>query len=190
MELFDAIYSRRAVRDYSSQMVGRDTLDRLIDAAIQAPSAVNRQPWIFSIIQDQDLLDRISEKAKALMLASAPAGEMGDHFRTLLSDPAYHIFYHAPALVVISAQTDERWAVEDCSLAAQNFMLAARALGLGTCWIGFADAYLQTPDGKSIIQLDPVVHPVAPIIVGHPKAYPAPVPRKAPRVQWVPPSPL
>jgi len=190
METFDAIYGRRAVRDYLPQCIERDRLDRLIDAATQAPSAVNRQPWIFSVVQDQDLLDRISEKSKTLMLETSPAGAAGDHFRTLLTDPSFQIFYHAPALIVISAEIDERWAVEDCSLAAQNLMLAVHAMGLGSCWIGFAEGYLETAEGKAMIQLDPAVRPVAPIIVGHPKTMPQPVARKAPRVQWVPASPL
>jgi nitroreductase len=190
MEIFDAIYRRRAVRDYATKAVTREVLDRLIDAAIQAPSAVNRQPWIFTVIQDQDVLDRISKKAKALMLGAELPGEAGEHFRTLLGDPAYQIFYHAPALIVISAEADERWAVEDCSLAAQNLMLAACAIGLGSCWIGFAEGYLRTPEGKNAIQLDARVRPVAPIIVGHQKTVPPPVPRKAARVQWVPASPL
>lgn len=186
MEIFDAIYRRRAVRDYTTQAVARETLDRLIDAAIQAPSAVNRQPWIFTVVQDQDLLDRISVKAKTLMLASTPSGGAGEHFRTLLSDPAYQIFYHAPALIVISGEPDERWVVEDCSLAAQNLMLAACAMGLGTCWIGFAEDYLQSPEGKRAIQLDAGVRPVAPIIVGYPKTLPPPVARKPARVHWGP----
>jgi nitroreductase len=190
MDLFDAIYRRRAVREYRTQCVAPDTIDRLIQAAIQAPSAVNRQPWIFSIVQDQDLLDHISAKAKSQMLETLPPGESGEHFRTLLSDPAFQIFYHAPALIVISAETSERWAVEDCALAAQNLMLAACGLGLGSCWIGFAEGYLQSAEGKSLIQVDPAVRPVAPIIVGHPKELPPPVPRKPPRVQWVPGSPL
>jgi nitroreductase len=189
MEIFDVIYRRRAVREYTTQCVARDTLVRLIDAAIQAPSAVNRQPWIFTVVEDQDLLDHISKEAKALMLESAAGGGTTEHFRAMLGDPSFQIFYHAPALVVISAESDERWAVEDCCLAAENLMLAACAMGLGTCWIGFAEAYLQSPEGKHIIQLDPMVRPVAPIIVGHPKALPPPVPRKVPRVQWVPSSP-
>lgn len=183
MEISEAIYGRRAVREYTSEHVTHDTLTRLIDAAIQAPSAVNRQPWIFSVVQDQDLLNRISQKSKAFMLETAIAGT--DHFLSLLADPSFHIFYHAPALIVISAGTDDRWAVEDCSLAAQNLMLAAYGIGLGSCWIGFAEGYLQTDEGKSAIQLRSDGRPVAPIIVGYPKGLSPRVPRREPRVQWL-----
>ena len=55
----------------------------------------------------------------------------------MLNDPKFHIFYHAPVLVVIAAAEPTDWAVEDCALAAENLMLAAYAKGLGTCWIGW-----------------------------------------------------
>jgi nitroreductase len=79
------------------------------------------------------------------------------------------------------------WAVEDCALAAENLMLAARALGLGTCWIGFAQAWLGTPAGKAALDMPAAYLPVAPIIVGHPKSLPPPVPRKEPEIRWIRP---
>jgi nitroreductase len=75
--------------------------------------------------------------------------------------------------------------VEDCSLAAENLMLAARAFGLGTCWIGFAQAWLATSEGKAALKLPGGYVPVAPIIVGHPKSAPPPVPRKKPEIHWI-----
>ncbi|WP_353744675.1 nitroreductase family protein [Sphingomonas sp. 66-10] len=104
MELMDAIRNRRAVRDYAPEPLDQVQLRALVDAAIQAPSAVNRQPWSFCIVTDQALLQRISDKAKAHMLHSPSVGLLAHHFETLLSDPGFHIFYHAPALVLISAK--------------------------------------------------------------------------------------
>lgn len=179
MDIREAIYGRRAVREYSDAPVDDATLLQLIDAAIQAPSAVNQQPWSFTIVRDQSLLARISRDAKAHMLGTLADGPASDHFRGLLSNPGFHIFYHAPVLVLISAAADSPWAVEDCSLAAENLMLAAYAAGLGTCWIGFAQRWLGTADGKDAVGLAAGSVPVAPIIVGHPKAWPPAVPRKA-----------
>ena len=71
----------------------------------------------------------------------------------MLIGPGFHIFYHAPSLIVISASQTGPWALEDCSLAAENLMLAAHASGLGTCWIGFAQAWLETAEGKTALQL-------------------------------------
>lgn len=185
MELMEAINTRRAVRSFSAEPVDRKTLDTLIDAAIQAPSAMNEQPWKFSVVRDRAVLDRISRASKAHMLKTSPAGLMSHHFEETLNDPKFDIFYRAPVLIVISAAADSPWAVEDCSLAAENLMLAARALGLGTCWIGFAQAWLETSDGKAALNLAQNHRPVAPIIVGHPAATPPAVARKAADVTWI-----
>jgi nitroreductase len=142
MDLKEAIYSRRAVREYTAEPVDEKTIRELIDAAIQAPSAVNQQPWSFCVVRDQAVLARISSEAKAHMLRTSPAALL-PHFQERLSNPAFNIFYHASVLVLISSATESPWAVENCSLAAENLMLAARAAGLGTCWIGFAQKWLE-----------------------------------------------
>jgi nitroreductase len=185
MDLNDAIAGRRAIRDFTSDSIDEGTIRRLIDAAVHAPSAVNQQAWTFTVVRDRLLLDRVSRDAKAHMLATMAPGHHSDHFRSLLADPDFHIFYHAPALVVISASAEGPWIIEDCALAAENLMLAAHGAGLGTCWIGFAQSYLNSPDGKNALGLPAAWVPVAPIIVGHPRATPAPVPRKEPNVRWV-----
>ena len=64
-------------------------------------------------------------------------------------------------------------------------MLAAYTIGLGTCWIGFAQGWLATLEGKSALKLPAGDVPVAPIIVGHPKSKPHPVPRKPARIDWI-----
>lgn len=185
MDIKQAINGRRAVRDYTSQPVDENTIRGLIDAAIQAPSAVNQQPWMFTVVRDQKLLDRLSREAKAHMLATMPPNGHAEHFRSHLTDPALQIFYHAPVLILISAAAQGSWIVEDCALAAENLMLAAHAAGLGSCWIGFAQGYLNTPEGKAVLGLPPAWVPVAPIIVGHPRAAPPAVPRNAPEIRWV-----
>ncbi len=185
MELNDAIMGRRAVREYTDAAIDDHTIRRMIDAAVQAPSAVNGQPWTFTVVRDQRLLDRISRDAKAHMLATMAAGPHADHFHSMLSDPTFQIFYHAPALILISAIAQGPWILEDCALAAENLMLAAFAAGLGTCWIGFAQSFLITPDGKAALNLPAACVPVAPIILGHPKVVPPPVPRKEPEIHWI-----
>lgn len=185
MDLDEAISGRRSVREYTTQPVHERTIHRLIGAAIRAPNAVNQQPWTFTVVRDHGALDRISRDAKSHLLATMPSSPHSDHFRSLLNDPNFHIFYHAPALILISAAAQGPWIVEDCALAAQNLMLAAYAAGFGTCWIGFAQSFLNTPDGKKALGLPAAWVPVAPIIVGHPKAASSTVPRKEPPVRWV-----
>jgi len=185
MDIMEAIYGRRAVRQFTSQPVDQPTLQKLIAAAIQAPSAVNEQPWLFFIVRDRSLPARISREAKAHMLKTTPVGLVSHHFQQLLSNPDFDIFYGVPVLIVIACKAPSPWAVEDCSLAAENLMLAAHALGLGTCWIGFAQAWLGTPEGKAALDLPPNCIPVAPIIVGHPQSAPPPVHRKQPEIRWI-----
>lgn len=184
MELMTALKGRHAVREYTSEGVDDATIERLIDAAVQAPSAVNTQPWTFTVVRDPSVLDRVAAEAKAYMLATVPA-EHAERFRALLSDPTFHIFYHAPVLIVISAAVPGPWNHEDCSLAAENLMLAAHAEGLGTCWIGFAQGYLNTPQGKRLVGVPESWVPIAPIIVGHPRALPKAHERRKPTVRWI-----
>jgi nitroreductase len=185
MDLKEAIYSRRAVREFTAEPVDEATIRALIDAAIQAPSAVNQQPWSFSVVRDKALLAHMSREAKAHMLRSSPLGLMSHHFEQILGDPKFHIFYHAPVLIVISSLTGIPWAVEDCALAAENLMLAACAAGLGSCWIGFAQNWLGTSDGKAALQLPAACLPVAPIIIGHPRVAPPAVLRREPEIRWI-----
>jgi nitroreductase len=184
MELLEAINARRSVREFTGEAVSDAVLRELIDAAVQAPSAINQQPWCFVVVREPSLLAHISDQAKAHLL-KASLGAPAHPFRDMLNDPKFHIFYHAPVLVVISACQPTDWAVEDCALAAENLMLAAHGAGLGTCWIGFAQHWLGTADGKAALGL-PLSHsPIAPIIVGHPLRKPASVPRKAPSIRWL-----
>jgi nitroreductase len=65
MNLIEAVYHRRAVRDYTDAPVDPELLRFVIAAAIQAPNAMNRQPWSFVIVTNRDVLDRCSQRAKA-----------------------------------------------------------------------------------------------------------------------------
>ena len=185
MELLEAIYTRRAVRDYSHAKVEQAQIEALIRAAIQAPSAMDHQPWSFCVVRDAALLRRISDEAKAHMLRTTPAGLVSHHFEEMLGNPAFDIFYNAPVLILISSSDDQPWGTIDCALAAQNLMLAARDAGLGSCWIGFAQGWLGTPEGKTALGLPPACTPVAPIIVGHPAGTVPPVPRNDPEIRWL-----
>jgi nitroreductase len=185
MDLREAVFTRRAVRDFTPEPVDEKTIRELIESAVQAPSAVNQQPWSFCIVREKSVLAQISDEAKAYMVRTSPFGLVSHHFERILNDPGFDIFYHAPMLIVICSTSEISWAVEDCSLAAENLMLTAHAAGLGTCWIGFAQGWLGTPEGKALLKLPATYLPVAPIIVGHPAAKVSLVPRKEPEMRWI-----
>jgi nitroreductase len=131
MELMDVISGRRAVREFTADPVDRATVQRLIDGAILAPSAMNLQPWAFAVLLDWERIETYAKRAKDWLLASLSQS-------SFLEDPQFVLFYHAPALLLVLAKSSDAQAAEDCCLAAENAMLAARNEGLGSCWIGFA----------------------------------------------------
>ncbi|MGO8915078.1 MAG: nitroreductase family protein [Stellaceae bacterium] len=185
MNLLDALYHRRAIRDYTDAPVDQQLLHSVIAAATRAPNAMNRQPWSFVVVTNRPVLDRCSARAKAHSLASLSANPHLAGYREHLASPTFNIFYNAPALIVICATQPDPMAQQDCCLAAENLMLAAHGSGLGTCWIGFAEAWLNQPEGKAELKLPAEHAPVAPIIIGHPRGeHPAP-PRREPHITWI-----
>ena len=172
MELMDAIRSRRAVRDYTDAPVERSVIERLIDAAILAPSAMNLQPWAFAVLLGRERIEAYAKRAKEWLLASLAQTSYEPAIRHMLEDPQFVLFYHAPALVVVLAKSSGTQSAEDCCLAAENLMLAARSEGLGSCWIGFARPWLDLPTTKAELNLPEHYHVVAPIILGYPKTWP------------------
>ena len=153
-----AIRGRRSVRRYEERAVPRELILRVLDSARWAPSAVNRQPWHFVVVTE-------AERRAVLAQATAIAG------MALMR----HVT-QAPVLIALCG--DERrspaWYVHDCSLASENLMLAAHALGLGTCWVGAFDEgkaaqALGIPEGIRVVGL---------ITLGYPaKKEKAPTPR-------------
>jgi nitroreductase len=184
MELLDAIHRRRSVRQFKAEHVSDALLHKLIEAASWAPSATNEQPWSFTVVKNPDILNTISDRAKDYM-GKRSGPELPARLARELADPEFQILHDAPVLVVISTRHPTGWAVEDCSLAAENFMLAACNEGLGTCWIGMAQEWLGTPEGRELLGLPAGHMVVAPIIVGHPKVLPHTVARVEPQVSWL-----
>lgn len=186
MELRQAIYSRRAVRAYHPKVLPRETVESLLEAAVQAPSAMNQQPWAFLVIQGAELLRQFSERAKASLLEGMDSHSPLHEYRDMLDNPEFDIFYGAGTLILICAKSAGLNTAEDCCLAAQNLMLAACDLGLGSCPIGFARPWLSEPQVKEELGIPSDFAPIFPVIVGYPKGEWPPVARHAPHVlAWI-----
>jgi nitroreductase len=197
--VLEAIYSRRAVRAYQPRPVPEAEIRELLEAAVHAPTAMHREPWGFVVVQDRALLKKLSDRAKAMMVAAESAslavgwGSSGRRRKMaaarhleMLRDPSFNIFYDAPALVVICRREGGAFAEADCWLAAENLMLAAKAHGLGSCVIGFAVEVLNSSHGKRDLGIPEDGAAVAPVILGYPQVKPAPVARREPVVlKWI-----
>lgn len=168
MNLTDVIANRRSVRSYTPQKVEKEKIEELLHAAVQAPSASNSQPWAFAVIQDTALLREYSERAKKFLLDSLEVNPGVAKYRGMLMNADFNIFYTAGTLVVIFAKPGGLHSHGDCCLAAQNLMLAAHGLGLGTCWIGFATAFLDQAAVKRELGVPEEYAAVAPLLVGYP----------------------
>lgn len=191
--ILEAIYHRRAVRAYTAEQPAEDDVRELLNAAVQAPTAMHAEPWAFVVVQDRPLLLRLSDRAKQMLLEELETGSdlaadvpTKNRLLAMLGDPKYNIFYDAGTLIVICRRPDGRYAEADCWLAAENLMLAAWARQLGTCCIGFAVPVLNAPDVKQALGIPSDVAAVVPIIVGHPRGGTETVPRKPPQIlRWV-----
>jgi nitroreductase len=153
---------------------------------------MHREPWAFVVVQNKALLKRYSDRAKTLLRDEAArhrdllrvpgVSPSDDHLAGLLADPGFNIFYDAGTLIVICGKPMGSFVTADCWLAAENLMLAACSLGLGTCCIGFSIPLLNTAEVKEELHVPADVTVVAPIIVGIPTGPAPPVPRKPPEI--------
>jgi nitroreductase len=184
MELMDVLRKRRAVREYTDATLEAVTVDRLIKAATLAPSAVNQQPWAFAALVDRKRIDEYAERAKRWLLEHLDVLGFGA-FRQMLEDPSYSLFYHAAGLVIVLAKSEDRQAAEDCCLAAENLLLAARDEEIGTCWIGLARPWLNLDEIKKELGLPRDCHVVAPIVLGYAKTWPETPGRNPAEVYWL-----
>jgi nitroreductase len=178
--VIEAIKSRRAVRSFEDKIVPEPAIQLILEAATFAPTAINIQPWKFVIIAKSSEMKKISDIAKPILLKALP--DVGDEgimgLKQRLTSPQFNVFYNAPLLILVAGEKSA-FAVNDCSMAAQNMMLAAHSIGLGSCWIGSAVAATNEAKLKSELKI-PEDHEVyAAIIFGYPKGMPKP-PQKKP----------
>jgi nitroreductase len=187
----DVIFSRRSVRAYTGERLDYDTVRALLDAAVQAPTAMHAEPWAFVVVQDAAALKRYSDAAKGLWsteldqhrdLHAVGEAAVRSQFSQRLADPVFDLFYDAGTLIVICTKATGPFATADCWLAAATLMLAASAMGLGSCCIGSAIGALNSSNVKHELNIPDDVVAVAPVIVGVAAEPADPVARKSPEI--------
>lgn len=117
-ECLKMIYTRRSIRVYSDRQISDEDIEKILKAAMLAPSAGNEQPWHFIVVRDREMLKKMSEAFTfGQMLPNASATIV------VCADPK------------LSKYPYDMW-VQDCSAATENILLAARCLGIGSVWLG------------------------------------------------------
>jgi len=142
METFEALERRRSVRSYRPEQVRPEDLEKLLQAGLRAPYA---GPFLISVVQRPALLQQIADAALEAM-KSSPI----DFLRQQASTPGYNPLYGAPTLLLLTAPADAMNGAANCALAAENIILAATDLGLGTCYMGSPSSALNGPHGAEL----------------------------------------
>ena len=193
-DVWEAIYTQRAIRYWEEKPVPRALLEQVIEAASKAPSGSNTQPWIFVVIDDRAKLDEIAALMRGFFEAAEPirnlisAGEKSeDKSERLMLKGAKQFFTkleRAPAIIIpclyqVASPTPDPASLlagSSIYMAVQNLMLSARALGLGTL-MTTAHAMIE-PNLREMLSLPDDAHPVALIPIGFAGANFGPTNRK------------
>ena len=171
------IMARRSVRKYLDKPVEHEKLEVIVRAGINAPSGMNRQPWIIRVVEDQQLIADVNEVFKK------------ENPEQVARDPNFkNMFRNAPNLICVCTPDDGRGEL-DAGLLGENMMLAAQAMGLGTCCLGGPVRFLNTHE-KCKFFLDRLDIPEGYklnyiLAIGYPDEQPDAKPRDASKVKFI-----
>ncbi|MCI7741475.1 MAG: nitroreductase [Clostridiales bacterium] len=164
------IMNRRSIRKYKPEQITREELDIILQAGICAPTGKNRQSPILIAVQNKEVRDLLSRMNAQVLGADV--------------DP----FYGAPTVVVVLAKADSPHAVQDGSLVLGNMMTAAKAIGLGSCWINRAREVFDSAEGKQLLArwgVEGDYIGVGNCILGYPDEEPVMKPRKPDYIRYI-----
>ena len=172
-QVLTAIKNRRSIKKYKADMVEQDKIDKVVEAGLYAASGMNKQAVKIIVVKNKEFRNKLAADNAKIMGQSA-------NF-----DP----FYGAPVILIVLADKDWFTGVYDGSLVMGNLMLAAHALGLGSCWIHRAKEEFEMPEYKDFLKslgIEGRWEGVGHCILGYAEgATPKPTPRKENRVYYV-----
>ena len=174
--VINAIMERRSIRKYLDKPVEHEKLEIVVRCGINAPSGMNRQPWIVRVVENQQLINDVTEAYKK------------ENAEQVKRDPTFkNMFRNAPNIICVC--TPKNGGDLDAGLLGENMMLAAQSLGLGTCCLGGPVRFLNTnPNAKFFLdKLDiPEDYQLNYILaIGYPDESPAAKPRDASKVKFI-----
>jgi len=180
-DVLNLFRKRRSIRRYLDRDVPAGVVREILRESCLAPSAMNRQPWRFSVVANRPAIRRLSDESKKDLLAELEANPASplDRYGDLLRNPAFNVFYDAPCVVYVCGPREMKSVQADCALAVSYFMLAAAARGLGTCWVALG-ADVRDPALLAQLGITPELRIVAPVTLGYPESVPEPPARSEP----------
>jgi len=199
-DFISQIKKRRSIRRYEKTPVEKQTIQKIIEVGRYAPSATNRQPWRFIVITKKTMINDIANvikneirkilKKRFFLKYFFPSlkNEKTVQFlaSTIVSEKDV-LFFDAPVLIFVITKK-RKFNDESCACCAQNMMLAADALGLGSCWIGFAHFLGLNKQWMKKIGVPKGYHIAAALVFGHPKKRPFHAPPRKPTadvINWI-----
>ena len=191
VEIMETILHRRSIRRFDAKQIEEAALQQILQAGLYAPSAGGRQGVLFAVCQDRAVNERLGKIKRANSHPRMASGNcyVSREQPSIADDPKLiNAFYDAPTVITLFAPKNFLFAAEDCAAAAENMMLAADALGIGSCYIGQGWPAFADPYGQEILKRwnIPVDHyAVMQLLLGYPRQgdpHPTPRPRKEGRV--------
>jgi nitroreductase len=169
--VLEVIKARKSIRAYQDKPLPKDIVNSILEAAMHAPTARNLQELEYKVITSKSLIGKLSEGiARAMQSEGLPLkGPPG-------AKPNF--FYSAPLLLLITAPKDNIWASADAGLAAQNIMLYATSIDLGSVFIGMARMIEKDKNLMKSLHIGDSMSIVAAVICGYPAEDPAPKEKK------------
>jgi len=185
MELDVCIKERRSIRRYQDKSVPKEIIEKILNSGIWAPSGMNSQPWRFIVIEDRNIISKLSKRTREILSKMPWPADLLQEYAKSEKDT---IFYNSPLLILLCVpKRDELRTINllDCGLAAQNMFLTAYQEGLGSCFIGFAHLLNQDPAFLADLGVARDHEVIAPMIFGYPAEEPEPKPRDLRILKWI-----
>ena len=190
-ETIQTILNRRSIRRFDTRQVEEEKLQQILKAGLYAPSAGGRQGVLFVVCQDREVNERLGriKRANSHPRMATEHCYVSREQPSIADDPEIkNAFYGAPSVITLFAPKGFLFAVDDCAVAAENMMLAAASLEIGSCYIGQGWTAFADPYGQEILKTWGIrtdYYAVMQLLLGYQKEgdrHPSPKPCKAGRV--------
>lgn len=167
MELMDIIKKRMSTRAYSEKPLSKETINSILEAAKHAPTARNLQQLEYKVITNRNLIKKLSDGIAGVLKQENSPMPVRPNF-----------FYNAPLVVIITGPKTNAWIDADAGLAAQNIMLYATSINLGSCFIGMARNLERNQALLNELHITDDRKIAATVICGYPNEKPVPKEKK------------